>query len=148
MWNQRRPLVAYWRRKERPSYLQLRFLRDGYDFSDAQIFTAQKHRRVLAGLVLATDTGDKHVSRDLFKNATSKTEDLRLRSEIGGKDAVNVLTTVPALTNQIQLTSGNISLQLSLPSELFAFEGAQGWNVTRDKHWLNIDNILHTGVEK
>lgn len=148
MWNQRRPLVAYWGRKESPSYLQLRFLRDGYDFSDAQIFTAQKEGRVLAGLVLATDAGDKHVSQDLIKNATFKTKDLRLRFEIGGKDAVNVLTTVPALTNPIQLTFGNISLQISLPSVLFALGSAQGWNVTHDKDWLNIDYILYTGVEK
>ena len=48
------------------------FLRDGYDFSDAQFVSAQKQGKVLAGIVLATDAGDRRVSQDLIKNATFK----------------------------------------------------------------------------
>jgi hypothetical protein len=148
MWNQRRPLVAYWGSKESPSYFQLRFLHDGFDFSNAQIFTAQMQGQVLAGIVLATDGGDKHVSQDLIKNATFKAKDLRFRFEIGGKDAMNVQTTVSAMTNPIRLAFGNVSLQFALSSVHFDVGSEQGWNVSRVNNCLNIDYVLYAGVEK
>jgi hypothetical protein len=42
MWNQRRPLITYWGTQKEPSYLQLRFLHDDYDFSDIVYYSIQK----------------------------------------------------------------------------------------------------------
>ena len=41
LWNQRRALLAYWGTAERPSYLHVRCLHDGYDFAAAQFFSLQ-----------------------------------------------------------------------------------------------------------
>ena len=69
LWNQRRPLLAYWGSAPSPSYLRLRFLHDNYDFTAAQFFSAQSAGKVLAGINFATDGGDRHPSLDRIKNA-------------------------------------------------------------------------------
>jgi hypothetical protein len=84
LWNQRRALLSHWGTPEKPAYLQVRLLHDGYDFSAGQIFVVQKEGRVLAGINLATDTGDTHISLDRIKDATVKAKDIRLRFEFGG----------------------------------------------------------------
>jgi hypothetical protein len=86
MWNQRRPLIAYWGTQNKPSYLQLRFLHDNYDFSDIIYYSVQNEGRVLAGLVFATNGGDVFPSQDRIQNATIKAKDLRIRFQIGGND--------------------------------------------------------------
>ncbi|CAF2082754.1 unnamed protein product [Rotaria magnacalcarata] len=148
MWNQRRPLVAYWTTKDKTSYFQLRFLHDGNDFSDAQFFSVQKQGQILAGLVLATDGGDKHISLDKIKNATISAADLRLRFEIGGSDATNASVTIPIIANPIKLKFGNMSLQLAMPSIHFDNHSTQYFNVTRGKDHVYIDYILFNGARK
>ena len=49
MWNQRRTLIAYWGTQNKPSYLQLRFLHDNYDFADILYYSVQKEGRALVG---------------------------------------------------------------------------------------------------
>lgn len=87
LWNQRRPLVAYWGTAKAPSYMAVRVLRDGYDFAAAQIFTAQKEGEVIAAIGFATDGGNTHVSLDRLKNGAFTAHDLRLRFEFGGAAA-------------------------------------------------------------
>lgn len=147
MWNQRRPLVAYWNTKNKVSYLQLRFLHDGEDFSDAQFFSVQKEGRILAGLVLATDGGDKHISLDKIKNATIQASDLRLRFEIGGSDAVNASIVTP-VTNPIKLKFDNMTLQLALPNISFDSNSTQYFNVTQHRDRLDIEYMLFHGVRQ
>jgi len=86
MWNQRRPLITYWGTQKEPSYLQLRFLHDDYDFSDIVYYSIQKEDRVLAGLVFATNGGDIFPNADMIKNGIIKAKDLRIRFQIGGND--------------------------------------------------------------
>ena len=80
-WNQHRPLVAYWGTRAWPQALQVRFLHDGYDYSSAQVFCVQSGGCVLAGVNLATDYGDTHISLDKVQDATIRARDLRLRCE-------------------------------------------------------------------
>lgn len=83
-WVQRRPILAYWGTPDKPTYLQVRFLKDGYDFSSAIPITVQNKNRLLSIVTFATDYGDTHISLDKVKDATIKAKDLRLRFEIGG----------------------------------------------------------------
>ncbi|MFO7538393.1 MAG: hypothetical protein R6X32_10080, partial [Chloroflexota bacterium] len=64
LWNQRRPLVAYWRTGEGVAAMRLRCLHDGYDYSSASVFCVQDEGDVLAAVVFATDRGDTHISLD------------------------------------------------------------------------------------
>ncbi|CAF3528898.1 unnamed protein product [Rotaria sp. Silwood1] len=148
MWNQRRPLVAYWSTKGKTSYFQLRFLHDGNDFSDAQFFSVQKQDRVLAGLVLATDDHDKHINLDKIKNATIVASDCRLRFGIGGSDAANATITIPIVTNPIKLKFDNMSLQFALPNILFDNNSTQYFNVQGNKDQVYIDYILFNGAKQ
>jgi hypothetical protein len=72
-------------------------LHGGFDFSDAHTFSAQGQDQVLAGIVLAADGYDTHVSHDSIKHATFKAEDLRFRCEIDGKDAMKLQATISIL---------------------------------------------------
>lgn len=81
-WNQQRAILAYWGTAQNPGYLHVRVLHDGYDFAAAQVCSAQRENRVLAGIAIALDAGDSHPSLDRIRNATIKARDLRLRFEI------------------------------------------------------------------
>lgn len=83
MWNQRRPLIAYWGTKEHPQYLQVRFLHDNYDFSSASISSVQEENKVLAAINLVNGLGDKHISIDRIIDGKFIASDLRLRFEFG-----------------------------------------------------------------
>ncbi|MGC9330161.1 MAG: hypothetical protein ACP5I1_21170, partial [Candidatus Hinthialibacter sp.] len=61
-WNQRRSFVAYWGTPEKTTYLQLRFLHDGYDFCSALPFTVQHQGCAMTSVLFATDYGDTHPS--------------------------------------------------------------------------------------
>jgi hypothetical protein len=84
LWNQRRPLLAYWKTEAGVVAMRLRCLHDDYDYSSASIFTVQDKGDVLGAVVFATDRGDTHISLDRIKNATIKAKDLRVRLEFEG----------------------------------------------------------------
>lgn len=149
MWNQRRPLIAYWGDKTKTSYFRIRFLHDGFDFSSAQFFSIQKHGRVLIGIVLAIDGGDKHISLDRLKNGTVIASDFRLRFEIGGYDASNASVSLPTgLLNPIRLKFGNMFLDFAPISVAFDKKTGQFWNITQEKDRLNIDYVLFNGPQQ
>ncbi|MHC4096915.1 MAG: hypothetical protein ACYSU3_12780, partial [Planctomycetota bacterium] len=81
LWNQRRPLLAYWNTDDGVVAMRLRCLHDNYDYSSASIFTVQDKGDILGAVVFATDRGDTHISLDRIKNATIKATDLRIRLE-------------------------------------------------------------------
>jgi hypothetical protein len=144
MWNQRRDLIAYWGTQKQPSYLQLRFLHDGYDFSDIVYYSVQKDDRVLAGLVFGTDGGDIFPSQDRIKNATIKAKDLRIRFQIGGNDTNTTWHIPERPSDPIKFIFNNISVQFALPIVLFSNYSQPGWNVTRANGALNVDYVLYT----
>ncbi|CAF0947467.1 unnamed protein product [Adineta ricciae] len=146
MWNQRRPLIAYWGTKQKPSYLQLRFLHDNYDFSNVVFYSVQKEDRVLAGLVFATDGGDTHLSLDRIRNATIKAKDLRIRFEIGGSDVDSAWQAAQRLLEPTKFTFENISIQFALPSVQFSCSNQLGWSISRANNRLNIDYVLYTST--
>ena len=90
LWNQRRPLTAYWGTIDDVHYLQVRLLHDGYDFSTASIFSQQKDNHVLSAINFGTNGGDKHISIDRIQNGKFIAKDLRLRFELGNCPCISV----------------------------------------------------------
>ncbi len=84
-WRQKRSIIAYWGTPEKPAYLHVRFLHDGYDYTSAMVFNVQYKGDLLSSVVFATDYGDTHPSLDRVRDATIKAKDLRLRFEFGAE---------------------------------------------------------------
>ncbi len=147
LWNQRRALIAYWGDAKTPSYLHLRFLHDGYDFSAAQFFSAQKGGSALCAINFALDGGDTHVSLDRIKNATIKAKDLRLRFEFGGAAGKTVPLAPPKSFAPTHLRFGNVNLQISVPWAHFGDLSGR-WEAVQkdDKAWL--DFVFYSGEER
>ncbi|NDW09954.1 hypothetical protein D0T56_09865 [Dysgonomonas sp. 520] len=147
MWNQTRPLIAHWGTPVKPSYMQVRFLHDGYDFSAANIVCAQDSTTVLAIMSIADDGGDTHPGLDRIKDATIEATDIRLRIEVGG-DLENTRFTLPELNREdVNFVSRNIKSTIKIP---FA-----KWD-NKDGHWetgnangkIWADYVLYSGKKK
>ncbi|MBI4891421.1 MAG: hypothetical protein HY821_12410 [Acidobacteria bacterium] len=68
-WVQRRPLLGYFGDVARPARtVQLRVVKDGYDFSSALWFSVQQQARVLGLINFRNPGGDKHISLDMIQN--------------------------------------------------------------------------------
>lgn len=146
LWNQRRPLTAYWGELNNSHYLQVRLLHDLYDFSTASIFTQQKDNQVLAAINFGTNGGDKHISIDRLKDGKFKAKDLRLRFELGNCKHVEV--DLPDNQHEeFSVTAENCRMTIRL------LEGKFGtlkgyWEKGSDEvnNWL--DFVLYSGDER
>ncbi|MBI5282022.1 MAG: hypothetical protein HY858_10095 [Candidatus Solibacter usitatus] len=68
-WVQRRPLIGYFGDASRPARtVQLRVIKDGYDFSSALFFSVQQGPRILGLVNFRNPGGDKHISLDPIKD--------------------------------------------------------------------------------
>ncbi len=85
LWNQRRALLLHVGNAAEPGYLQLRFLKNGYDFASAIFHGTQREGLVVGAVNLITNGGDTHISLQKVKDATITARDLRLRFELGGE---------------------------------------------------------------
>ncbi len=147
LWNQRRSLLAYWGTPQKPSYLHLRFLHDGYDFSAAQFFSVQDQGAVLAGINFAVNGGDTHVSLDRLKNGTFKARDLRLRFEFGGAAAETQFKAPRSLPEPARLRFGDVRIDLAVP--VASFDQAIGqWEAGTGKGTSHLDVVLYSGPER
>lgn len=91
-WVQRRPLLAYWGGAARPArYVQLRFIKDDYDFASALLYTVQERGRILGLVNFRSPGGDKHPGLDPVQNGEFKASRLRLVAEISGAPKAEVL---------------------------------------------------------
>jgi hypothetical protein len=144
LWNQRRPLLAYWNTPSGPAALRLRCLHDDYDYSSAGLFTVQDRADLLGAVLFATDRGDTHISLDKIVNATITARDLRLRLQFEGAVSDLVLPARLRLDEPICFTSGPIAGTFALHSVQFT-----GLHPTlesghqRDEAW--IDLVLYQG---
>jgi hypothetical protein len=138
LWNQRRPLLAYWRTDAGVVAMRLRCLHDDYDYSSASIFTIQDQGDILGAVLFATDRGDTHISLDRIKAATIKAKDLRVRLEFEGAVA----------QMQLPLTrSGPMSIDLQIAHAVFGdqpvkIEAGRGDNTA----WRDV--VFYHGEEK
>jgi hypothetical protein len=89
-WIQRRPLIAYWGDATRPpKCLQMRVIKDDYDFTSALLYSAQNQGSVLGSIRFRSDGGDKHPSLDRIKNGTFSLTQMRMELFFGQWQASN-----------------------------------------------------------
>ncbi|WP_288360071.1 hypothetical protein [uncultured Bacteroides sp.] len=146
MWNQRRPLTAYWGELNATHYLQVRMLHDNYDFSTASIFTQQKENQVLAAINFATNGGDKHLSIDRIRNGKFKANDLRLRFEFGNcKEIQAELPTQKGETFTVLADGAQMTVRLLEA----CFDNLKGyWEKGGDGKNSWVDYVIYSGEEK
>ncbi|MCL5281819.1 MAG: hypothetical protein M1376_18130 [Planctomycetes bacterium] len=144
LWNQRRPLLAYWNTPSGPAALRLRFLHDDYDYSSASLFTVQDRADILGAVLFATDRGDTHISLDKIINATITARDLRLRLQFEGAVSDLALPERLRLDEPIRFTSGPVAGTFVLHAVQFA-----GLHPTleagrqQDEAWIDV--VLYRG---
>ncbi|MBL7185087.1 MAG: hypothetical protein ISS70_02080 [Phycisphaerae bacterium] len=143
LWNQRRPLLAYWQTEAGVVAMRLRCLHDDYDYSSAGIFAVQDQGDILGAVVFATDGGDTHISLDRIKNATIKAKDLRLRLQFEGAIDNLKLPARPRLNQPIRISSGPVNVDLQIPHAVFA-----DYPVSTETTRTAIDVVLYRGPEK
>jgi len=144
-WNQRRPLLAYWKTPTGVAALRPRVLHDNYDYASASLFTAQDGADILAAVVFATDRGDTHISLDKLQNATITARDLRLRLQFEGNISDLVLATKPQLDEPIRFVSGPIEGAFSVHRAEFAgLRPVIETGRQSDEAWIDI--VLYRGT--
>lgn len=94
LWNQRRPLLAYFGGPS-GAYLQFQALHDGRDFASAQVFCDQRAGQAIAAVNFANDGGDWHPSLDTITGGRFRAADLRLRLRFGNVDAADAPASPP-----------------------------------------------------
>ncbi|MEI8089765.1 MAG: hypothetical protein WCG63_09250 [Opitutaceae bacterium] len=141
LWNQRRPLLLHFGSTARPGYVQLRFLKNNYDFSSAIFTGTQREGLVLGAVHLVTDGGDTHISLDKVKAGKIRARDLRLRFEIGGPAAQQVRTT----TQQIKTPDLDISIRFARAR----FDGHEAQITTGgDGSMQWVDAVFYNGPDR
>ena len=115
LWNQRRPLIAYWGTPQKPVSMQIRFLHDMYDYASANIFCSQDSTNVLGAINFTTNGGDKHVTIDVIKNGTIKATDLRLRFAFTGDISSISFAPTDQIIRVVNGTSGKVKFRIELP---------------------------------
>jgi hypothetical protein len=146
LWNQRRPLLLHFGTAAAPGYLQLRFLKNGYDFSSAIFTGAQREGLVVGAVNLITNGGDTHISLDKVKNATIRARDLRLRFELGGPAAAGAhLTLASPTAATLELGALTASVDL-LRARLGAHAAALTLGRDATRQWLDV--VLHEGADR
>jgi len=89
-WIQRRPLIAYWGDAARPpKCLQLRVVKDDYDFTSGLFYSAQNQGSVLGSVRFRSDGGDKHPSLDRIQNGMFSLSEMRVELLIQQWKATN-----------------------------------------------------------
>jgi len=87
-WVQRRPLLAYWGDRSRPArFLQVRFLKDNYDFVSAILYSAQQDNCVLGAVNFRSNGGDRHGNLDPIRDGRFEARELFLQFLIQGPSA-------------------------------------------------------------
>jgi hypothetical protein len=153
LWNQRRPLLAYWKTKAGVVAMRLRCLHDDYDYASASLFTVQDSSDVLGAVVFATDRGDTHVSLDRLKNATIKARDLRLRLQLEGAVENAVITpnhskqSEASRQRSFHISDGPIHVTFDVPWSKFG-DSPIVTETDRSGDTLSIDIILYRGAEE
>ncbi|QOY91696.1 hypothetical protein [Paludibaculum fermentans] len=107
-WVQRRPLIGFFGDDSRPARtVQLRVVKDGYDFSSALFFSTQRGPRVLGMINFRSPGGDKHISLDPIKDGAFDCGRLFVEFDIEGLDAF----TTEQIENTVFVKSKGLQLR-------------------------------------
>jgi hypothetical protein len=147
LWNQRRPLIAYWKQDMGIAALRLQCLHDGYDYASGAFFCVQDKGDLLGGVAFATDGGDTHGSLDRVENATIQAKDMRLRFELEGEVGRIRLPKNPDIRQPIRLTLGDVACDLQFAHAVFGdFPVAMETGHDKESAWLDL--VLYRGEQR
>ncbi|HUS71611.1 MAG TPA: hypothetical protein VMY06_00985 [Sedimentisphaerales bacterium] len=146
LWNQRRPLLAFWNTYNGVVAMRLRCLHDNHDYSSASIFTVQDKSDILGAVVFATDRGDTHISLDRIRNATIRATDLRIRLELEGAVAGLKLPSKVEVGQPIRISSGLITCDFKVAHAVFG-DFPITMHTSRDGNKAWIDIVLYNGKQ-
>jgi len=146
-WNQRRPLVAYFKTGDGVGALRLRCLHDGYDYASGAFFSVQDKGNVLGGVAFATDGGDTHGSLDRVKNATIRAKDLRVRFELEGDIGKVALPQSLDIRRPIRLELGSVAADVYVARAVFG-DFPVAVESGRDSRSAWVDVVLYHGESR
>lgn len=145
MWNQCRNLLAYLVNGAESTYVHLRVLHDGYDYSSAVYTSVQKRGTVLFGLTFATNGGGTHPNLDRVEGRIVAS-DLRIRFEIGGsQDAISLEKQENGI---VHLRIAGIQLKVKTIYGIFDERNQFDWELSRDENKTYLDMVLHIGLAR
>ncbi len=145
MWNQRRNLIAYWGSSAEVSVLQVRLLRDFYDFSSAIFRSVQKGNKVVAGVSFITDGGNTHPSLDKVINGTVKARDIRLRFELNGYGLNDLkLKKLGEFSDYTHIKMNGMDISLIVPFAVFG-NNTITWDYGSSKNAAWVDVVFYSG---
>jgi hypothetical protein len=141
MWNQCRNLLAYMANGALCTYLHLRVLHDGYDYSSAVFNSVQHIGDVLFGIGFATDGGGTHPNLDMV-NGKITASDLRIRFELGGcQDSItidqqegDIFIDISGMRLTIRTLYGTLDQASDFP-----------WAISREEDKACVDLVLYSG---
>jgi hypothetical protein len=122
------------------------FLRNGYDYSDAQLFTAQRRGDLLAAVNFGTDGGNTHIASTASRTPLHR-QGPRLRFEFGGAAAAQKPPTPAAPDDGITARFGHLRVGIAVP--VCAFETSTppgGAGRTAQRSWLDL--VLYSGDDR
>lgn len=132
-WIQSRGLAAYWGEGGRTGgYLQMRFVKDDYDFTSALLYTVQERNCVLGLVNFRTPGGDKHPNLDPVRDGQFRASRLRLRLDLSG---VPEKATWLVRDHQIVADTGLVKVSMQVPAARFG-ERSGKWTVERESGLL------------
>ncbi|RTE11256.1 hypothetical protein [Paenibacillus whitsoniae] len=115
LWNQRRPLTAYWGSAKQAAALRFRCLHDGYDFSSGLLHTVQQ-RGLLQGIAhFCSNHGDKHFTLDPIDGKVEASS-LLLRFEFIGDRSELLLPSQLIIGKPIRICTPTVTIGLIIPS--------------------------------
>ncbi|MDU0201208.1 hypothetical protein ACYEXS_30880 [Paenibacillus sp. MAH-36] len=146
MWNQRRNLLAYVRNGDASTYIHLRLLNEGYDYSSGIYSSVQKGKDVLFGIGFCTNGGNTHIGLDPIDGAI-ESADLRVRFEIGG--SLHEVR-AEAVSREAEAATVHVAEQTLQVKRIFAaFDGEQpSWELRQEQDKLFLDYVIYAGERK
>lgn len=134
-WVQRRPLLAYWGDAARPPHvLQLRVVKNDYDFSSASFYSVQQQGAVLGAIGFRTDGGDKHPLIERIKDGTFEMQQMYVQFQfanwnpkwtmlVGGKPLQQTSAEIP-LNSRISIDVGSCRIGIQIRAAAFHVDAA------------------------
>lgn len=147
-WVQRRPLVGCWGTPRSGKYIQLRLLRDDYDFASGLLYSVQERGFLLALATFRSPGGDKHVSLDPIAGGQFSCKRLRLRMDIAGLDAERILVDGKSAQPGSTFPAGaRVALDLGLASLVVDFRTKLPVTIDHEEDRLTISQDFHRSDE-
>ncbi|HCD31538.1 MAG TPA: hypothetical protein DER01_03965 [Phycisphaerales bacterium] len=140
-WNQRRPVLAYWKTPSDPAVaMRVRMLHDDYDFSSGMIRTQQQDHRILMAWNLLNDRGDTHISLDRTEKPIFTFSELSVQWELVGIDV-----SVEAIDeHRFELIAGDY--RAVLHTGFASFNGKPvTWECGKMERGVTVKAICHSG---